>query len=563
MGRKSRKPSALADTAASAQAQWWMAAYVRLSVKDSGTNKEDTIENQKVAVLEYLGKHPEMELFDIYCDNGQTGTVFERPAFDRMIEDIRQGKVNGIVVKDLSRFGRNYLEAGNYIEQVFPSLGVRFISICEDFDTLTAERAEEGYIIPLRNIINDIYAKDISLKSGSALQTKQRNGDFIGAWASYGYMRSPADKHRLIVDDETAPVVRQIFAWRAQGLGYNAIIRALCARNIPSPGAYRFSKGLMKKESMAHVPWRMNTLKVILQSEVYLGHTVQGRKRAALYLSELQKKLPREEWTVVRDTHEALVDQDTFDRVQALSQVRSEEHNKKLGDVSGETETSENVLKGLVVCGCCGTRLSRRKNRNHNKNDIYVYYSYLCPRHNAGCAFTSIAEPKLLSAIFTTLKTQTAIASELEVLLKRLQGNPQFQHRVSSIQMRIKALNKEIAEKEQYQRKSFESLANNLIDEAQFRFMQQLYGEETAELKTSLSALEQEAEFAVVALTPENEWIQMIKGFADCEAVTYELAHTLINEIVVENDGRVNISLRYMDECQKLVKFLLENKEVA
>ena len=203
---------------------------------------------------------------------------FERPDFERLMDDVRSRKIDCIVVKDLSRFGRNYKETGNYLERIFPYLDVRFIAVNDSFDTLTAERTADGYIVPLKNIINEVYSKDIGRKSRSALVTKQQKGEFIGAWAAYGYQKCASDPHRIEPDQETAPVVREIFALRLTGISYQQIARKLNEREVPSPGRYLCLKGIAKCPSYANSRWTVAAVKKVLTSKVYLGHMVQGRK---------------------------------------------------------------------------------------------------------------------------------------------------------------------------------------------------------------------------------------------------------------------------------------------
>ena len=215
------------EAPAQAQKQYRTAAYVRLSVEDSGKPGADTIEGQKNLLLRFIEDDPTLTLYRLFCDNGRTGTDFDRPQFEKMMEEVRKGHIDCIVVKDLSRFGRNYKETGNYLERIFPFLGVRFIAVNDGFDTLTARRGADGYLVPLKNLINEVYSKDISRKSGSALAAKQKNGDFIGAWAPYGYRKQPDNPHKLEPDEATAPVVRQIFRWRAEGVSVTQIARRL------------------------------------------------------------------------------------------------------------------------------------------------------------------------------------------------------------------------------------------------------------------------------------------------------------------------------------------------
>ena len=264
--------------------------YVRLSVEDSGRPGADTIATQEELLRDYIQSQADMQMCGVYCDNGRTGTNFDRPGFERLMADIRAGKIDCIVVKDLSRFGRNYMETGNYLEKIFPFLDVRFIAVNDNFDTLTAERSNDGYIIPLKNIINDVYSKDIARKSASALATKQQRGEFIGTWAAYGYRKCAEDPHQIEPDEETAPVVQNIFQWRLEGMSALQIARRLNEEGVPSPGRYHYLKGDAKSERYAGSEWCQQVLKGILTNEVYLGHMVQGRKRSGFSEGQKQKK---------------------------------------------------------------------------------------------------------------------------------------------------------------------------------------------------------------------------------------------------------------------------------
>lgn len=337
MARTKRKINPIlteAEAPAPAQKKYRTAAYVRLSVEDSGKPGADTIEGQKNLLLHFIENDKSLALYGLFCDNGRTGTDFERPEFEKLMEAVKHGEVDCIVVKDLSRFGRNYKETGNYLERIFPFLGVRFIAVNDGFDTLTAERGADGYLVPLKNLINEVYSKDISKKSGSALATKQKNGDFIGAWAPYGYRKCADDPHKLEPDEATAPVVRQIFQWRVDGMSVTRIAKKLNDSGIPSPSAYLYNTGVCKTEKYNGAVWHIQAVKIILTRQVYIGHMVQGTKRQSFYESRKQYKKPQEEWVIVENTHEPIIDRDTFEKVQEIMRQRNEEYFEKLGRFS-------------------------------------------------------------------------------------------------------------------------------------------------------------------------------------------------------------------------------------
>lgn len=562
MARKSRKTQNAPDTVTLDNAKYLVGAYVRLSVENSGSNTEDTIENQKAAIQLYLQAQKNMKLVGFYCDNGETGTDFDRPSFERLMADVKVGNVNCIVVKDLSRFGRNYLEAGAYLEKVFPQMNIRFISIQEHFDTLNSDGSNDC-IVPLKNILNDYYAKDISMKSGSALRVKQQRGEFIGNWASYGYIKDPSDKHKLIVDEEAAETVRKIFNWRLQGLGYNAIIKKLTHQQIPSPSTYRLEKGFVKNENYKTVPWRPNTIKIILSNQVYLGHIVQGKKRGLHYLGQAQRKVLPDEWIIVKNMHEPIVDQDTFDMVQKLLSERKTAYQKRLYEMEGKTDTTENIFKGILICSCCGSKLTRYKSFNLTKQGYHVYYSYICPKHTSGCPFTSISEADLLKAVYKTVRTQIALALELEKLLKGLRSNQAVRKKLSMVEQEIKRLKEQIAEKESYRRSLFESLSKNIIDEATYKDMQKTYAEEIELLQTKLDNIKRDGDDLAEFVAPENQILKKIMNFSEDKTISFELAHTLIQTIIVNDSKHIEITLKFIDECSRLIDFIIHCEEAV
>lgn len=308
------------------------AGYARLSVEDSGKPGADTIEEQERLILDFMNRQSNMRCCGIFSDNGKTGTNFDRPCFERLMEAVYTGQVDCIVVKDLSRFGRNYLETGEYLERVFPLLGVRFVAINDGFDSLCAEKWHEGYIVPLKNIINDAYSRDISRKVTSAMAGMQERGEFIGSWAAYGYRKCTEDRHRIEPDRETAQAVRKIFQWRKSGMSYLKIARTLNELLIPSPSRYLYMKGLVKTPKYASTIWTGMAVRQLLSRGIYLGNMEQGQRYSAL-CQGLKKSCsrPKEEWTVVRGTHAALIDEKTFYDVQKMSEEQKKAHRSGKG----------------------------------------------------------------------------------------------------------------------------------------------------------------------------------------------------------------------------------------
>lgn len=463
MARTKRKNNPLvqetAPTAPTAK-MYKTAGYVRLSVEDSGRPGADTIEGQKALLTGYIENQPDMELYGLFCDNGRSGTDFARPEFEKLMDAVRSGKVDCIVVKDLSRFGRNYKETGNYLERIFPFLGIRFVAVNDVFDTQTAERSADGYIVPLKNLINEVYSKDISKKSGSALETKQRNGDFIGAWAPYGYSKDPDNKSRLVINEEVAPTVRRIFAWRADGISIVQIARRLNQAGIVSPSAYLYVTGEVKTEKYKGVLWHTQILKSMLSHPVYCGHMVQGKKKQSFYEGKSQAFTPESEWKIVLNTHEAIIDEDTFEKVQAIAKQRKDEYHARLGKFA-HLEHSENILQGLVYCPNCMRPMVRYKNVSHGKK---LWYTYICPGHADDpkkCPFVSIREDELIEVVFTAIKTQISLATDMERITRRLNSEPAYKKNRDAARDRLDAAQRTLKRSQSL----YESLYQNYVEQ--------------------------------------------------------------------------------------------------
>jgi DNA invertase Pin-like site-specific DNA recombinase len=307
MARKSRKIKAIQTTPAITKAPTYNTAlYVRLSVFETG----DSIVNQEELLRNYVKNHAELALKRAFADNGETGMSFDRPAWNDLMRECRQGNINCIVVKDLSRLGRNFIETGDYMERILPTLGVRLIAVNDHYDSLNIS-TNERLVSGLKNLINDIYARDISRKVCAVMHAKQKNGEFVGATACYGYLKDRHDNNKIVVNPETAPVVQQIFRWKAEGMGNGAICEILNAQGVPSPYKYKYQRGIMKNPKFNNSIWIPETVSKMLRNTMYLGHMSQ------------RKKSKRENWIIVKNTHEPIISQELFDAAEAVLAERT------------------------------------------------------------------------------------------------------------------------------------------------------------------------------------------------------------------------------------------------
>ncbi len=544
---------------------WRTALYVRLSVHDSGKKDSDTVETQESLLRQFIEGKPCFSIFDVYVDNGETGVDFKRDEFQRLMEDVRGGRVDCIVVKDLSRFGRNYIESGEYLEKVFPFLGVRFIAVNDGYDNVDPAAAD-GLSLHLKNLVNDVYARDISAKISPALRGKQMRGEFIGTWAAYGYMKSKEDKHRIVVDKNTAPVVRDIFSWRLEGASYRKIVQRLTEQGIPSPSQYRYGKGIVKDRKFADSPWQIKTVKNLLANEVYLGHMVQGRKRESLFEGQKQKYLPREEWLIVRNTHEAIIDQKTFDEIQELNSLKKQEYWQKQGRFSSVEDTG-NILKGLVCCGDCGKKLVRYKNICENKwkePKLHIWYNYICPIHAGSrdlCGFGSIRELELLDTVSEAVKVQMKLAEEMEKMAAIFCFDSPARREREWMEAQISEAETELRRTQKHRESLYDDYADRLMSERDYIYAQNRYKEKEASLQERLSELKRSCQSIQEEEPSANPWLKNMLRFRGQTELTREMAEELIEKIIIYNSTAVKIEFRFSDAFRQLEETLSGKQE--
>lgn len=562
MARKSRKtaiqavldgrPQQAAEPSVRQEVSWRAAGYARLSVLETRDRKDsEALSNQKAILKDYIASRKELQFCGLYEDNGETGTNFERSDFQRMMTDVQAGKINCIVVKDLSRFGRNCVEAGDYLERVFPFLGVRFISIGDSYDSAAAN-AGDALAVALRNLVNEAYSLDISRKSGTILREKQRRGEFIGAFAAYGYLRDPADVHRMVVDPDAAEIVREIFRRAAEGEALRSIQRWLNTEGIPSPCSYRYQKGICLDKRYAggkERPWGVATVKNMLSNPVYLGHTVQGQHRSQLYAGIPDRRIPASEWVIVEHTHEPIIDQDTFDRIQSCLQASRERYHANLGKYD-HLGTAENMFQGLIYCGDCGRPMVRYKEVSHGKK---VFYRYYCPTYAdlqdlSGCAYKYLPEEALKQTLTTLIAQEAALAVDTAALIqKRSQrdsGVDRELARVLSERERLEALRQRL----------MRDLLSGLLSKEDHDRMKEKYAQENRALEEQISRLQKEQCREKKLLTVRNPWISAFRKHGGQAELTAELVHALVERITVYEHNRIEIQFKYRDERAVLLE---------
>jgi len=374
------------------------ALYIRLSI---GSEKESTnsIENQRNIMLNYIAKKPDFIVIKVYCDNGYSGTNFERPAFKEMMKDIKNGKIDCVIVKDLSRFGRNYLEVGRYIEHILPSMNIRLIAINDNYDSIDIKK-NEGFILVLKNLINSAYSQDISKKVKSQIKVQQKKGNYIGAYPPYGYLKDPEIKYRLVVDQTVVEVVKNIFRWRVEGKATTKIAGKLNEKGVSTHYKHLVELGIIKNDKYINALWTDSRITNILKNRVYLGHMEQGKTKTTICGSQKREKVAKEEWHVVENTHEAIITQEMFYRVEKINFDKSTKTKQNIATVS-----PEKIFKGVVICGHCGLRVKTRKVKSRTmsySNTLECTTRY--KKMKSACVPNSITEKELLLIVSDELK---------------------------------------------------------------------------------------------------------------------------------------------------------------
>lgn len=544
MARKSRKNLAPVVNEEYSFAGWRTAVYVRLSVEDTRT-RTDSIETQQMIIHEFLADHRDIQVFDTYIDNGTTGTNFQRPAFQRMLDDIESGKVNCVIVKDLSRLGRNSIDTGYYIERYFPGKKVRFIAVNEDYDTEQEHSEQDALMIPLRNMINEAYSIDIGKKIKAQQRQAMKDGKFVGARAPYGYRKSPDDCHQLIVDPVASKVVQQMFQWAAEGAGINTIVMKLNEAGCLPPSLYKESinefpdKVQHYRLSAGH--WSSWSVRRILLNQVYVGDLVQGKSKI---IDHQQVKADEGEYTIVQNTHEAIISRELLAQVQRLL---TEAGQKAVA--ARKKSFTPNPLKGLVFCGHCGRSLHRGDNERKKSDNVYVWACLTRYRYDRnGCPGVHIYEHKLIAALTELLQ------KELDAVLGSLRlsadQTDEEQGKIETIQRDITSCRREIDRLHGLKRGLYENLLSGVLTQEEYQFMRKRYDAQIEQQQSSVQA----HETALTLFRRHDKLHSRLQDDAqllrDRPELAVEVVNRLIDRIEITHDRQITVFYSFADEVK-------------
>lgn len=531
--------------------------YLRLSKEDDDIAKSETlqsnsIENQKEYIEDYLQSKPEIRVVDFYIDDGYSGVNFNRPDFQRMLQDIKDKKINCVIVKDLSRLGRNYIEVGKYIERLFPFLGVRFIAINDNFDSADDAALSNNIIVPFKNLINDAYCRDISIKIRSHLEVKRKRGEFIGAFPVYGYMRGE-DKNKLIVDPCAAEIVKEIFAMKMEGMSQQAIADELNRLGVLSPAEYKKEQGSGYKtvfQTHSRAKWTAVAVLRVLTNEVYMGTLIQGKESTPNYKVRVREKKPKEEWIRVENAHEAIISRTDFELISDILQ-------KDTRVSTGKSAVS--VYSGYLVCADCGCSMVRKKVRSGSLE--YVYY--VCSGNKKDkdiCSSHRISENTLNMAITKTLQLHLKQLGDLQESIRYIRETSGNSDKIKKLVLQSEKRKEDIEKYNRLKLECYEDYKKELITQDEYMLFKKELDNRIEEIQRAITELGKKKR---MLLDGGYEKESLLEKFLTSKEI--ELKRSIlvrfISRIYVYEDHRIEIIFRYQDEIRQLLGIVEEIKQ--
>jgi len=503
------------------------ALYIRLSRDDGDGGDSNSVVSQRALLTAYAQQDPDIVSFREFTDDGYTGTDLNRPAFQAMMDEINRGTLNCVIVKDLSRLGRNYIELGRLTEIVFPQKQVRFIALNDGIDSARVAHPSSSILVPFKNLLNDEYSRDISTKIRSALDVRRKNGAFIGAFASYGYVKDPSNPSRLVIDPEPAAIVRRIFALYLSGTGKHTIARILNGEGVPSPAAYKQMKqpNYQPPNGGGVSLWSFSSVDRILKNRIYTGEMVQGKTKMLSHRIHTPIRQDESDWIIVSGTHEAIVSKETFSAAAGADQTAAR------SDKGGTLH----ALSGFVKCGSCGRSLNRRTIRQ----PYGTYHYYFCPTYRqskTACTKHAVRVETVEQAVLAAIRDELARAADFAALYKTFKDRSIPDTGANE----RAALTKEAERLKRLKQSIYEDWKAGDLTKEEYTAYKASYTEKLAALERRIDAL------SAQKMTP-NPWLLRLAALESPTELTRELAAALIEEVTVFSETRIRIQFKFSD----------------
>lgn len=536
---------------------WKVALYIRLSREDDDDKAESySVTSQREILKEYLKQHPDMELYDIYIDDGWSGTNFDRPDFQRMIADIKARRVTCVVVKDLSRFCRNAVDGGYYLDNVFVSLQVRFIAINNCLDTFSdnMNAATRCISVGVQNVINESVAATTSVNVRGTLNVNREKEQFIGSFPTYGYAKSPDDHHQLIIDEEPAAVVRQIYAWFIAGKSIIGIAKELNERGIPNPSMYKRLKGMKYRHPAGASNdglWPDSSVRRILTNEMYIGNMVQGKNTTISYKIKKCRAIPKEEWIIVEGTHEPIIEKDTFYQAQAL-------FNKNIR--KSPTKSEVDLFSGLVRCSDC----HRIMNKKTNQHSYGTYHYYRCATarkmKKSACGNHTIRIDKMQHTVMVTIQKMVELAVQMSEALSKINRDPQRVKESDHLRQSLETLTSQREKEYRMQLDLYPDWKSGVITQQEYLALKANIAEKIAVLDTKIENVKKTLDAYAHGIDDENAFITAFKKYENFTELTRGMLVELVDEILVHDNASIDVNFKFADAYQQVVEYIELNK---
>ena len=539
---------------------WKAALYLRLSKEDGDKEEKsesNSIQNQKKLLKQFVDMEPDIQVYDIYVDDGYSGTNFERPNFVRMINDIKKRKVNCVIVKDLSRFGRNYVDAGQYLEKLFPFLDVRFIAINDYIDSFQNPNSMNNILVPFKNLINDEYCRDISNKVRSSLDIKRKQGKHIGSFVCYGYKKNPKEKNRLIIDDEAAKVVRDIYKWYISGMSKMGIAKKLDELGVLNPSSYKRSKGFNYRnpnEKNYKYRWDVTTIHRILQNQMYVGDMVQGTRKVVSYKVQVIQPQDEKDWIIVPNTHEAIISRENFTLVQQLLKERT---------VKVARENNLYWNSGYVRCGDCGRNLRKLEGKKNAVNYSYLKCTaYSKTNKQDSCnSHHRIELDKLEELVLLAIQSQVALAIDIDQAIRTIKANSEINKEAKKIAHLLEKSKEEIAKIDTMILDLYPDWKAGMISKNEYIKLKKQFEENREKAVSRVADLEQRVNRDKKEQYSSNQILDEFLKYKNISLLTREVMEALIENVYVYDNNKIKIIFKYQDPFKSELAYLAEKQK--
>lgn len=557
MARKSRVITETQKQENAKSFVWKIGIYIRLSKEDLRNNDESkSVTNQRKINLEFVEEkfcNEKYIIYDIYVDDGRSGTTEDtRPDFQRLSKDIREGNVNCVVCKTLARAFRNYADQGKFLEQYLPTYSCRFIAFGNPYvDTFANPDCTQNMEIPINGLMNDRYAARTSEDVRKTFRTKRNNGEFIGAFAPYGYLKNPENKSAFIIDEEAAEIVKVIFEKYLDGISKLSIVRYLNDHSIPCPTVYKQKKLGMKYQNPHSDPsknplWSERTVGETLKNRMYCGDMVQGRYRIKSYKVHIQEQVPEDEWFIKENTHDPIIDRETFDKVQRLLQKDTRTSPKK---------NTLYLFSGFLRCADCKKAMVRSEVKGH----VYYYCSTYKSRSKNACTKHTIQHKRLETAVLFAIQQYVYLAIDYTKAIEQINRAPIVKSEVKKLSEAITQKERELTKVIRYKQAIYQDWKDNEISQSDYRRMREDYEEQEKEISAIIKKLQDERAEQENGVDTENPFLVAFRKYENITTLSREVLIELVDSITVYEVGNISIVLRFADELRRVQDFIEVN----